>query len=210
MYRRVFLVLFVLLAGVGVGSARAAASSPSDAASFVDGVVANALHTLADQTITAVERDQRTATLLRQDFDIARISHYVLGRYSEAASADDLRRFDGLFVDWLVRSYSPSLRKYAADAIKLTTARSDSGDDAVVTTAFRDPAGGPDQNIEWRVSARDGGLKIVDVDVEGVSMLVTERDQVAAIVQHSGGTVASLNGQLALKLHPGANQSSGL
>jgi phospholipid transport system substrate-binding protein len=197
------LVLCALVAGASLGAARAEGTSPSDAAGFVDRVVAEALQTLGDRTITDDERDQRTATLVRQDFDISRISRYVLGRYSATASADDLRVFDGLFVAWLVRSYSPPLRKYVAEDIKQTTARLESGKDAVVTTEFSDPEGGPSRKIEWRVSARDGGYKIVDIGVEGVSMLLTEREQVASIAERSGGTVAALNGQLDQKLHAG-------
>jgi phospholipid transport system substrate-binding protein len=204
MSRHSILVLLTLLAGVGLGAARADEPGASDAASFVDRVVVNALQTLGDRTITDEERERRTATLLREDFDIARISRYVLGRYSGTASADELRTFDGLFVEWIVRSYSPSLRNHVADDIKLTTAPLEGSKDSVVTTEFRDRGGGPANKIEWRVGARDGGYRIIDVAIAGVSMLVTGRDEVAAIAQRSGGTVAGLNGQLTLKLHAGA------
>jgi phospholipid transport system substrate-binding protein len=207
------LILLTLLAGVSIGPSRAEDPGTSDAASFVNRVVVSALHTLGDRTITDAEREQRTASLLRQDFDVSLISRYVLGRYSATASADDLRTFDGLFVEWIVRSYSPPLRNHVADDIKLTTAPLEGSKDSVVTTEFRTPGGGPANKIEWRVGARDGGYKIIDVAIEGVSMLVTGRDEVAAIAQRSGGTVAGLNGQLDLKLHTGtvaSGASSGL
>jgi len=42
--------------------------------------------------------------------------------------------------------------------------------------------------------------KIVDAEVEGVSMALTERDEFASAIQQQGGTVAALNKALEQKL----------
>ena len=46
----------------------------------------------------------------------------------------------------------------------------------------------------------NNGLKIVDVEVEGVSMALTEREEFASIIQRNGGSVASLNQAMQQKL----------
>ena len=40
--------------------------------------------------------------------------------------------------------------------------------------------------VEWRVRQKGASYRIVDVVVEGVSLVVTNRDQFAAIVAKSG------------------------
>ena len=56
---------------------------------------------------------------------------------------------------------------------------------------------GPPTRIDWDVRTRDGAMKIDDVQVEGISMALTEREEIDAAIQRNGGTVASLNHVLA-------------
>ena len=48
----------------------------------------------------------------------------------------------------------------------------------------------------------DDGFKIVDVDVEGVSMVLTQREEFSSVIQRSGG-LAGLNKTLQEKLASG-------
>jgi phospholipid transport system substrate-binding protein len=50
----------------------------------------------------------------------------------------------------------------------------------------------------------DKGLfKITDVDVEGVSMALAQREEFASVIQRNGGTVAGLNQSLEQRLAGG-------
>ena len=55
--------------------------------------------------------------------------------------------------------------------------------------------GGPPLKVDWRVRERDdGGLVAIDVIVEGVSLIVTQRSEFAAVIERQGmdGLLAEL------------------
>jgi phospholipid transport system substrate-binding protein len=191
--------LLVVLAGLGLAPIASRAAGSSDAAGFVSDVVAEALQTLRDPAISEEAREQRFDALLTRNFDLPRLSRYVLGRYWATASADERGAFDTLFARWVVRSYSARLGQYRSETVTVTGARAESETSALVTSQIIHPSG-PPTKVEWRVSRHDGQMKIVDIDVEGISLALTEREEVAAVIQRNGGTVTGLNRTLAERM----------
>jgi phospholipid transport system substrate-binding protein len=193
---RILLIFMVLV--VGAGPLRAA---PQDAAGFIDSLVGQALDTLRDKSLAEAARVQRFDALLQRDFDLPRIARYVLGRYWSQATAADRGAFAELFERWAVRTYASRLSQYKGETVKVTGARTEGDGGAVVATEVGRPGGGPPIKLEWRVEDSDGTFKILDVTVAGISMALTEREEIAAAIQRSGGTVAMLNRDLAARLN---------
>lgn len=74
----------------------------------------------------------------------------------------------------------------------------------VVLSQFVSPSGKPPAKVEWHVrKGADSDYKIVDVSVEGVSMALTQRDEIAAVADRSGGTIEALNQALQQKIQSG-------
>jgi phospholipid transport system substrate-binding protein len=63
--------------------------------------------------------------------------------------------------------------------------------------------GAPAAKVDWRVRADDDGFKIVDVDLEGVSIVLTQFEQLNSVIERAGG-VAGLNSLLEQKLGGGS------
>jgi phospholipid transport system substrate-binding protein len=51
--------------------------------------------------------------------------------------------------------------------------------------------------VEWLVSDRPGRVVIADIVIEGVSLLVTQREEIAAMLEKRGGDVDKLISDLA-------------
>ena len=69
----------------------------------------------------------------------------------------------------------------------VTGSRSAGDEDLLVGTELAAGPGRPPNRIDWRVHrARDGRLVVLDVVVEGVSLLVTNRAEFDSIVARSG------------------------
>lgn len=198
--------MIVALLLAGLGSARADESS--SAASFVDGLVGDAIVVIKDQNLSDQDRQQRFEALLQRGFDMPRIARYVLGRYWTTASGDERQSFARLFQHWVVQTYTSRFKGYSGETVKVVGTR-DEDQGAIVTTEIMSPSGAPPIKLDWRVANHDGGFKILDVDVEGVSMVLTEREEIAAVIQRSGGTVASLNRVFAERLGVGATADAG-
>ena len=189
----------LLVAAIGFAPGLARATDMPDPANFVDGLVANALQTLRNPALGDGEREARLGAMLTRDFDIPRIARYVLGRYWTTASEEERQSFARLIGRWMVRTYAQRLGQYTAETVKVTGARPESDSAAVVMSQIVHPSG-PPTRVEWRVRREGDGYRILDINVEGVSMALTEREEIAATIQRNGGTVASLNRTLEEKL----------
>jgi phospholipid transport system substrate-binding protein len=128
--------------------------------------------------------------MLRQDFALAEISHFVLGPYWRVASRAQRREFRSLFEDYLVHYYGQQFAQYEGESLTVNGSRTDPAG-VIVTSQIIRPQGPPIE-VDWRLAVSDGRYKISDVSIDGVSMALTQRSEFAAIVQRNGGQVASL------------------
>jgi phospholipid transport system substrate-binding protein len=177
------------------------APSQADPAAFVNGLVEQALGLLRNPQLSAAQRDQQFKILLDKGFDIPRIARFVLGRYWTSASDTDRAAFGDLFEQWIVRTYSQRFKDYSGETVQVGSSRPESDTNFVVSSQIVHPNGNPPAKVDWHVrKGEDGHYKIVDVEVEGISMALTQREEFASVIQRNGGSVASLNDALRQKL----------
>jgi phospholipid transport system substrate-binding protein len=167
------------------GAADGAAAATLDPAAFVERIGVQAIDGLTVVDLSTAERKRRFADILEQSFDVPTIGRMVLGRYwrvaSEAERAEFLRLFKGL----LVETYAARFAEYAGERLQVDGVRRD-GDHAVVHSSVIRPTA-ESIRVDWRLEERDGAFKVVDVAVEGISMVVTQRADFGAAIQSMGG-----------------------
>jgi len=206
--RPTLLVLLALIPAFAAGPARAIQSG--DPAALVSSLVNEAISNIKDTQASQSSREEKFRSLLESGFDIPRISRFVMGRYWTSASDQERRQFSSLFEDWIVRTYAARFKQYSGQAIQVTGTRTEGETGTVVLSQFVDPNGAPPAKVEWRVRKDpSAGYKVIDVSVEGVSMALTQRDEIAAVADRSGGTVQSLNSALQQKIQSGAPAPGG-
>lgn len=206
----VWLVVFPTTPGFAQAKATPAkATAATDPAAFVDTMIQQALAILRNKQMTDDARQQQFSVMLHKNFDIPKIARFVLGRYWTTANDEDRNTFNGLFEQWIVRTYSARFKEYGGENIKVTGSRSESDTSFVVSSQLIHPDGSPPATVDWHVNKAPDGLKVIDVEVEGVSMALTEREEFSAVIQRAGGSVASLNQALKDKLDSGAIDTAG-
>ena len=194
-----FVPVIVLALALWLPSARALQAT--DPSALINSLVSEAIANIMDRQEADSDRQMKFRALLESGFDIPRISRFVLGRYWNAASDEQRQRFTGLFEEWVVRAYSSRFKEYGGEAIKVIGTRPESEISTVVTSQFTSPHGAPPAKIDWHVRKQaDGSFKIVDVSVEGVSMALTQRDEIASVADRNGGTAEGLNQALEASL----------
>lgn len=182
----------------------------ADPSALINQLVTQAINVIVDKNSTENQREQKFRSLLQTGFDIPRISRFVLGRYWTAADDNQRKQFSELFEDWIVRTYTARFTQYSGEKIQVTGTRSEGPTTTVVVTQFVSPNGGPAAKVEWVVrKSGDNDYTIVDISVEGVSMALTQRDEIAAVADRSGGTVAGLNKAMQDKIRGAAAAGSG-
>jgi phospholipid transport system substrate-binding protein len=128
--------------------------------------------------------------LVRQDFDLTGICRFVLGPYWRVSSPAERQQFCNGFVDRLVRFYGRQLAQSGDGDFVVTGSRTDPGGIVVTSQIVRPQS--PATSVDWRFGVSDGHYKIEDVAIDGVSMVLTERSEIAAQIARDGGQVEML------------------
>jgi phospholipid transport system substrate-binding protein len=198
--RRAFLGFAAALAA-GVPVARVAQAAPSkEAESFITGLANEALKDLSDK-LPEPELEKHFKALLDKNFDMARISRFVLGRYWNGATDKEKQDFQSLFEAYVVRAYSVRFSEYSGETVKVTGSRSDSPENVVVASQITQPDNAPPVHVDWIVRKDGDAFHIADVSVDGVSMVLTQKQEFAAVIERNGGGVTALNKAIQDKLN---------
>lgn len=198
MTRRFVAVGLLLMGLLSVAAPRQAVAQ--DARTFVATLGQQAIQVLGP-SVPEAQRVARFRELFRNDFDLAGIGQFVLGRYWRIATPQEQQDFLGLFHEYLVRAYSARLGQYSGEQFQVVNLRP-YGAETIVTSQILRQNGAPVQ-VDWHLIDAGGRFLITDVYVGGISMKVTQRDEFSAVIQRSGGRVAGLLAELRHKLAAG-------
>lgn len=186
------------------------AMQAADPSALISQLVSQAINVIVDKNETEDQREAKFRSLLQDGFDIPRIPRFVLGRYWNGATEDQRKQFSQLFEDWIVRTYAARFGQYSGEKIQVTGTRSEGPSTTVVVSQFVSPTGAPPAKVEWVVrKSGDNNFTVVDVSVEGVSMALTQRDEIAAVADRNGGTVDGLNRAMQDKIKGAAAAAAG-
>ncbi len=152
--------------------------------------------------------------LIRRGFDLDLTSQLVLGKYWNRASQAHRQAFNELFAQYLVHSYARHLKAYRIETLEIVSSNPVAKSDFLVETRVEGAQGNDSANPVWRLRLQDGGFKIIDVRVDGISLALTERSQFGSVIRQNGldGMLLALRKQVAgppgeapdspLDLHP--------
>lgn len=167
------------------------AAAADDAAGFVAELGTKTL-TVLNQKLPPPELEKKFRGILHEGFDINQISSFVLGPYWRSADEKQREEFKRLFEDYIVQAYSVRFSEYTGEQFKVTGSRPEGEKSFIVTSQIVRPNNAPPVRVDWRVNKTTEGFKISDVIVENVSMMLTQRQEFASIIQRNGGQLEAL------------------
>jgi len=181
-------LLPALLLVLGLAAAPALAA---DAGQTITDLGARTLDALSQKGMSQAEREKRFRELWEEGFDVPYIARSVAGQYWRGANDQQRQNFVKALDDYIVRIYSQRFSDYHGENFKVLKSRSE-GDGAYVNSQVIRPSGAPPVKIDWRLRKSGDGYKIIDVIVEGISMVTTQRDEFGAVIQRNGGQLDAL------------------
>ena len=194
----------MLLRGFAAGGALVLLGRPAIAADTDE--ASRMIAELADRTIAIVskqdvpraQRAQELRVVIDRGFDTKAIGRFVLGKAWKTADEAQREQFIAVFRDYTALSYARRFESYAGQKLEVTAARpmSDDENEKVRVLSQMGGTGGPPVNVEWRVRHGSDGWRIYDVVVEGVSMVLTQRSEFAAVIDKNGGKLQPLIDEL--------------
>jgi phospholipid transport system substrate-binding protein len=123
----------------------------------------------------------------------------VAGRFWNAASDADRRRFTSVFGEYMTEQFAARFSRYTAQTFAIAGQRSEADGSAIVSSNIVEPNATPGERVDWRVASTETGYRITDVSVSGVSIARTKRDEFRAVLERNGGQISVLAAALEAK-----------
>jgi phospholipid transport system substrate-binding protein len=182
--RRTFLAVLALLP-LGVAASGAWADK-LDAAAFIRGIGDEVMTILRDASKTPDEQLMALKELLDANTDLDLVAQLVLGQHWRAASVEERHEYVTLFRQMLMNTMAERIGDYNGQSFEVVGSSPRSERDTAVQSRIIRTAGAPPLRVDWRVREADGQLAIIDMEVEGISLIVSQRDQMGRIVERRG------------------------
>ncbi len=209
MYKRLILAfgLAITVMAVSLPNTGRAENFENDAKRFIVSLAIEALESLAEHKRPRSERVIKFRKLLHEYFAHRTIAAWVLGRYWRKASKKQKKDYFELFEELLIETYVDRFARYPGSSLDVSNALSSGGRDVIVSSLLTRNDSQPPVKVEWRLRAREGKFKIIDLIVEGLSMGQTQRSEFASVIRQNGGTVEGLLSELHKKIQRMKKQS---
>lgn len=188
-----------LLAGIAAtallaGAVPASAQSGAQAAALVE-ALAGEVTKLVDSGRSEGQIYAGFERILVRYGDMPAVAASVLGPPWRGASAGERQAFVAAFQGYLARKYGAQFREYQNARIVVKGTRDGGRAGTLVQTTVVRP-GREDIAVGWQVSARSGSPKVVNLVIEGVSMLANERAEIGAMLEAAHGDIGGLVAEL--------------
>tara|TARA_B100001248_G_scaffold261782_1_gene254260 strand:- start:4181 stop:4792 length:612 start_codon:yes stop_codon:yes gene_type:complete len=155
------------------------------AKSFVKDIGNQAIKILKIPVDDKQKRKDELQNLLQEKFDMQLISKVILGsKVTKSATSDQLYKFSKAFELHIVKIYSSQLGTYKGQVFTVNNTEIKKKD-AFVYSTIESPDY-PTTNIVWRLRERESIPKVIDMQVEGVSLLRTKKNDFAMILDQIG------------------------
>ena len=184
-------IAVLVAAGLPPGLARADEFG-AGAKKFIEILTSDAISMLTVEDISKTERADRFRRLMNENFAIKGIAKFVIGRHWRKATESEKKEYLQLFEDLLVATYSDRFSKYSGEKLLVNKSEVRGKGDALVHTIMIRVDGAKPLKVTWRVRGKNGIYKIVDIMVEGISMVVTQKSEFASFIQKNGGSLGPL------------------
>jgi len=190
MKKLLFTVLFML---TGIPAAFAQTDEATAfAQKTADDIMAQVVEIKAPLSV----KEKNFHTLFTQAADLKKIARFTLGRFAKTANEQELKAFTDAFTNNVVDTWTQRFSSYAGEKIVFADARQENGKDVYVRSELLMTDGASKIEIVWRVSMKKSKPTLVDLVVEGVSMILSYRNEYTAILQQNGGNIADLTEKL--------------
>ena len=186
-------VLIAVALVVGAPGRAHAGEFEEGAKNFIKAMTEDAISMLTVKDIKRFERARRFRTLMNKNFAIKGIAKFVLGRYWRKASEEQQEEYLRLFEDLMVVTYSDRFEKYSGEKLLIKGAKIRSEKDTIVhTTMVKTNNTTKPLQVAWRVRGKGETFTIIDVMVEGISIIMTQKSEFASFIKQNGGKLYAL------------------
>ena len=178
------LTAMALLFPLAAAAAPASDADRDAAKAAVDATVDSVMAVLNDEALPIEQKRNAIEAIAYERFDFNTISKLVLARNWRRMTPAQREQFEQEFKRHLSVTYGDSLDRYGDETVEITDSRAERNGD--VTVRSRILSEGDPLAVDYRLRSRNGSWYVIDVIVEGVSLLSNFRSQTQEIISAEG------------------------
>ena len=164
-------------------AAAAAAPSPQD---VVDYTSTKVVSILSNGTLSSDEKRKQIEDIVYEQVDFETLSRLVLGQNWKHLSAEQQREFVQEFRKHLSVTYGRNIDSYKNERVQIVGGREEARGDYTVLSRIVRGDGTQDIVVDYRLRQREGQWRIIDIIVEGISLVSNFRSQFQDIIAQGG------------------------
>ena len=163
---------------------------------FVSDFAASAINILGDESLNNNDKNIQFTDLVMSSIDMNLISKFVLSRYWKTASDQQKISYLNAFEEYFISSYANKLDQYSGEKIVIISSEAAKKFVIVKSNIVRDGADTLKIELNWRLLTRDDQTKIIDLSIEGISLIVAQREEFQSFLSNNNEDLDALINRL--------------
>ena len=157
---------------------------------FVENLGKQVVEKVSNVNLSENERIVNFRNLYLASFDNYYISRFVLGQYWKRLDSNMRKQFVESFNDYIVTTYAPKFKGWEGTFKATDSLLENNYYNVKMNVLNKD---GPTLKFMWKIYLdKNKNFKILDVNIDGVSMLVTQRAEFMSVIKNNPKGVIGL------------------
>ena len=153
------------------------ASNFAEEENFVTSFADSAISILSSDSLSDAERTSSFTELVMSSIDLNLISKFVLSKAWKNASDEQKEKYLIAFKDYFVNSYANKLDQYTGEKVDVIGSQEAGKYVIVESNIIREGTDTLKINLKWRLLNKDNHIKIIDLNIEGISLVIAQREE---------------------------------
>ena len=159
---------------------------------FVQSTVNRASQVLSD-SLSRDQKIEKLKAIAAETVDIKGIGMYTLGAYRKTLNEDQKKKYEALFREYFLKTFSSRLAEYSNPEIQVNSKEKINENYTMVSSILVATEQRPEINIIWRVYTKNpDDLRIRDLVIEGLSLARTQKEEFASIIKSNEDNIEAL------------------
>jgi len=178
-------ILVAVVSGLAAPGVRAATESEAGARAVIAVTINEVLAVLRDRSVPTEDRIRAIEQIVYGRFDLEVMSRLVLARNWKRFSEEQRAQYVEEFKRYLTNTYGNRIERYDQQEVEIIGEREEPRGDVVIKTKI---IGGEFEGalVDYRLRKQDSDWLVIDVVIEGISMVSNYRDQFKSIISRGG------------------------
>ena len=159
---------------------------------FIQSTVNRASETLS-KNISKQEKINELKLIAKEAVDIIGIGSYTLGSNRKNLNDNQKKKYLDLFENYFLKSFSSRLSEYTNPKIVVRSKKIINKNYTIVNSALIGTPERPEIKIDWRVYTKNPDNPLIrDLIIEGLSLVRTQKEEFASILNSNDGDINAL------------------